>query len=144
MASAAVTRSLLPARSRPCGRGLQAACRGAVNRRYICPPIRSPTAGHSLIPVPDALLAQRSDPLAPFTPAAFFTAAQPLNPATLLLVVAGLLYGYGLVRLRRRGLHWPVGRTVMFGLGLALMFVATGTGLGAYDTTLLSVHMVQH
>ena len=30
------------------------------------------------------------------------------------------------------------------GVGMGLFYVATSSGLAAYDTTLLSVHMVQH
>lgn len=55
------------------------------------------------------------------------------------------LYLYGVSRLRARGDHWPVGRTVAFvGVGMGSFYVATASGLAAYDTTLLSVHMVQH
>jgi len=51
----------------------------------------------------------------------------------------------GVRTLHRRGDRWPVGRTVMFvGVGMGLFYVATSSGLAAYDTTLLSVHMVQH
>ena len=46
--------------------------------------------------------------------------------------------------LHGRGDHWPVGRSVAFGLGIAAFVLATQSGLAAYDTTLLSVHMVQH
>ena len=67
----------------------------------------------------------------------------PLLP-TVLTVWAGGLYVVGLLALRRRGDRWPVGRTVAFGLGLAAFHLATSSGLAAYDTTLLSVHMVQH
>lgn len=55
------------------------------------------------------------------------------------------LYVLGVVVLRRRGDHWPVGRTLAFVvLGMGSFFFATSSGLGRYDTTLLSVHMVQH
>ncbi|MCY7399982.1 MAG: cytochrome c oxidase assembly protein [Nocardioides sp.] len=58
--------------------------------------------------------------------------------------VAGL-YVLGVVVLSRRGDRWPVGRTLAFvGLGMGGFFFATSSGLGRYDTTLLSVHMVQH
>ena len=55
------------------------------------------------------------------------------------------LYLWGVRTLRRRGDRWPVGRTISFvGVGMGLFYVATSSGLAAYDTTLLSVHMVQH
>ncbi|WP_395659682.1 cytochrome c oxidase assembly protein [Nocardioides sp.] len=69
-----------------------------------------------------------------------------LEPVPFVLTVwtAGL-YLYGVGVLRRRGDSWPVGRTVAFVVvGMGLFYVATASGIGAYDTTLLSVHMVQH
>ena len=55
------------------------------------------------------------------------------------------LYALGVTVLRRRGDRWPVGRTLSFvGLGMGSFAFATMSGLGRYDTTLLSVHMVQH
>ncbi len=54
-------------------------------------------------------------------------------------------YLLGVRSLHRRGDAWPVGRTVAFvGVGMGAFYVATSSGLAAYDTTLLSVHMVQH
>jgi cytochrome c oxidase assembly factor CtaG len=65
-------------------------------------------------------------------------------PFVLTIWIAGL-YLYGVSILRRRGDRWPVGRTVAFvPVGLGLFYFATASGLGTYDTTLLSVHMVQH
>lgn len=90
------------------------------------------------------MLAHGSDPLAPFSPAALVTAAQPLTLAGLGLLAAAVAYGYGVLRLRGRGHDWPLGRTVMFAIGLVVLGIATGSGLAAYDTALLSVHMVQH
>jgi putative copper resistance protein D len=55
------------------------------------------------------------------------------------------LYAVGVGVLRRRGDRWPVGRTLAFVvLGMGSFAFATMSGLGIYDTTLLSVHMVQH
>ena len=60
-------------------------------------------------------------------------------------VWAAGLYLLGVRSLHRRGDAWPVGRTVVFvGVGMGAFYVATSSGLAAYDTTLLSVHMVQH
>ena len=65
-------------------------------------------------------------------------------PFVVTVWVAGL-YLWGVATLRRRGDHWPVGRTIAFVVvGMGLFLVATSSGLAAYDTTLLSVHMVQH
>ncbi|HCT79183.1 MAG TPA: cytochrome c oxidase assembly protein [Micromonosporaceae bacterium] len=61
------------------------------------------------------------------------------------LVAAAALYLYGTHRLRLRGDHWPVARTIAFvGLGLGTIALVTISGFGAYDTTMISVHMVQH
>ena len=55
------------------------------------------------------------------------------------------LYLYGVWVLRRRGDTWPVGRTLSFVvLGMGSFYVITSSGIAAYDTVLLSVHMVQH
>jgi cytochrome c oxidase assembly factor CtaG len=58
--------------------------------------------------------------------------------------VAGL-YLWGVWVMKQRGDHWPIGRTLAFVVvGMGSFFLATSSGLAAYDTTLLSVHMVQH
>ena len=69
-----------------------------------------------------------------------------LAPVPLVVTVwATGLYLLGVRTLHRRGDAWPVGRTVMFvGVGMGAFYVATSSGLAAYDTTLLSVHMAQH
>ena len=64
-------------------------------------------------------------------------------PFVLIVWVAGL-YVIGVAVLRRRGDAWPIGRTLAFALGLGSFFFATASGIGRYDTTLISVHMVQH
>ncbi|OKI77630.1 cytochrome c oxidase assembly protein [Micromonospora sp. CB01531] len=81
----------------------------------------------------------------PFTIARVFTETRLDNWLAVGLVLAAGLYLYGVYRLRLRGDHWPVLRTVCFlGPGLGGIAAVTVSGLGAYDTTLLSVHMVQH
>ncbi|WP_243704882.1 cytochrome c oxidase assembly protein [Micromonospora sp. KC723] len=81
----------------------------------------------------------------PFTVARIFTEFQLDSWLTLGLLLAAGLYLYGVYRLRLRGDRWPVVRTVCFlGPGLGGIAAVTLSGLGAYDTTLLSVHMVQH
>jgi cytochrome c oxidase assembly factor CtaG len=81
----------------------------------------------------------------PFTPAEIFTQIHLTSLVALLLLVAAALYGYGVIRLRQRGDHWPPGRTIAFVLGgIGSIAAVTVTGIEAYDDTLLSVHMVQH
>jgi putative copper resistance protein D len=65
----------------------------------------------------------------------------------LLLAVAVLavgLYLGGVVRLVRRGDHWPVGRTICWVLGWALFVWATSGAPGIWGRVLFSVHMVMH
>jgi putative copper resistance protein D len=58
--------------------------------------------------------------------------------------VAGA-YLWGVWVLRSRGDRWPVGRTLSFVVvGMGSFYFVTSSGLAAYDTALLSVHMVQH
>jgi cytochrome c oxidase assembly factor CtaG len=75
----------------------------------------------------------------------FFTQWSPALVPVVVTVWATGLYLLGVARLRRRGDSWPLGRTVAFvGVGMGAFFIATTSGLAAYDTTLVSVHMVQH
>ncbi|WP_236655674.1 cytochrome c oxidase assembly protein [Streptacidiphilus carbonis] len=54
------------------------------------------------------------------------------------------LYLAGVVRLRRRGDSWPMGRTAAWVLGTATVALVTCTRLNAYGMQLLSAHMLQH
>ncbi|MBT2386821.1 cytochrome c oxidase assembly protein [Streptomyces sp. ISL-11] len=54
------------------------------------------------------------------------------------------LYGWGVVRLRRRGDAWPVGRTVAFVTGVLTVALVMCTKLNDYGMVMFSVHMVQH
>lgn len=55
------------------------------------------------------------------------------------------LYVLGVRTLHRRGDRWPWGRTLSFVVvGMGMFLFATSSGLAAYDTTLISAHMVQH
>ena len=62
----------------------------------------------------------------------------------LLTLGAVCLYAVGVNAMHSRGDRWPIGRSVAFGAGIAAFVLATQSGLAAYDTTLLSVHMAQH
>ncbi|ETK36037.1 copper resistance protein CopD [Microbispora sp. ATCC PTA-5024] len=63
--------------------------------------------------------------------------------AALAVALAGL-YGAGLVRMRRRGDRWPVGRTVNWYIGVAILVLATQSGVARYAPVLFSVHMAEH
>ena len=60
------------------------------------------------------------------------------------LVLAAGLYLYAVTRLRARGIPWSTGRCVLWLVGLLIVFVATSSSVGAYDTTLFTMHAVQH
>ncbi|HEY9473312.1 MAG TPA: cytochrome c oxidase assembly protein [Mycobacteriales bacterium] len=80
-----------------------------------------------------------------FTPVRLFTETE-MDPFLVTgLVVAAGLYLWGVRTLIARGDRWNTWRTVSWLTGgLGTIAFATMSGLGAYDNTLLSVHMVQH
>ncbi|MER7417799.1 cytochrome c oxidase assembly protein [Micromonospora peucetia] len=81
----------------------------------------------------------------PFTVTSVFTETKLDSWLAVGLVLAAGIYLYGVHRLRVRGDRWPIARTVFFlGPGLGGIAAVTVSGLHAYDTALLSVHMVQH
>jgi putative copper resistance protein D len=65
---------------------------------------------------------------------------------TVLVVIAAGLYLWGARRVARRhpARPWPRWRTAMFLGGLAVVVVATQSGIGAYDDVLFWDHMIQH
>jgi putative copper resistance protein D len=79
-----------------------------------------------------------------FTLGSVFTQWELLSWATLAILVTAALYLWGVRRMQLRGDRWPVGRTAAFLGGLVVAAMATISGLGTYDDTLLSVHMAQH
>ncbi|MEU9390037.1 cytochrome c oxidase assembly protein [Streptomyces sp. NPDC048324] len=79
------------------------------------------------------------------TPGRLFTSWQWDLPALLLVVLLGGLYGWGVLRLRRRGEPWPVARAAAFGLlGLGALVVATMSALAVYDRVLFWPAAVQN
>ena len=59
-------------------------------------------------------------------------------------IVLAALYLLGVRRLRRRGDAWPVGRTVGWLTGCAVLLLATSSGIGRYGPAMFSVHMAEH
>jgi putative copper resistance protein D len=53
-------------------------------------------------------------------------------------------YLAGVRRLHRRGDHWPIYRTILWVLGMALLFWVTCGPVNVYQDYLFSVHMVGH
>ena len=84
--------------------------------------------------------------LPPFGWSAVVTQWQFAPVVTVFAVVFAGLYGWGVVRVARRhpARPWPLWRTGMFAGGLAVIVIATQSGVGAYDDVLFWDHMVQH
>ena len=61
-----------------------------------------------------------------------------------LLIFVTALYIRGVVALSRRGVKWPVGRTVSFAIGISLLDYATSGGLGLYAHFSFQYHMMAH
>lgn len=64
--------------------------------------------------------------------------------AVVLIGTAGVLYAGGVQRRRRSGRSWPAGRTAAFFAGLAVLVLATCSGVAAYDTERFTAHATQH
>ena len=79
-----------------------------------------------------------------FTLGSVFTQWELVSWASVLILLTAVLYLWGVLRMRRRGDHWPVGRTAAFLAAMVAAAVATISGIGTYDDTLLSDHMAQH
>jgi putative copper resistance protein D len=84
--------------------------------------------------------------LPPFSLAEVVTRWQFAPIITAFAVIAAGLYLWGVLRVRRRhpARPWPLYRTALFLGGLAVVVVATESGIGSYDDVLFWDHMVQH
>lgn len=59
------------------------------------------------------------------------------------LVLAGA-YAYAVLRLRRRGDQWPVGRLIAWLIGCSALLFTSSSGVKAYGSAMFSVHMGEH
>ncbi|MGH9302193.1 MAG: cytochrome c oxidase assembly protein, partial [Acidimicrobiales bacterium] len=59
------------------------------------------------------------------------------------IILAGA-YVAGVRRLAARGRHWSAWRTTSFLAGVVFVWVATGSGLAAYDDSVFALHTFQH
>ena len=84
--------------------------------------------------------------LPPFSLAEVVSRWQFAPVVTGFVVVAAGLYLWGALRVRRRhpARPWPLYRTALFIGGLAVVVIATQSGIGSYDDVLFYDHMVQH
>lgn len=80
----------------------------------------------------------------PFTWGALFTTWRADWLFLLAALVAIGLYVAGVVRLRRRGDHWPWHKLVLWVLGWGLFIFVTSGGPGVYGRVMFSVHMIEH
>src|SRR3954451_19526669 len=100
---------------------------------------------HSVLPASVGVLLDAGSDLPRFTLGTVLPGWARAPGAFVLAVWVAGLYVWGVVTLHRRGDRWPVGRTIAFvPVGMGLFYFATASGLGTYDDTLISVHMVQH
>ena len=68
-----------------------------------------------------------------------------LDPGPLLVTgLAVAAYTTGVRRLGARGRRWPMARSAAFAVAVGAAIVATQSGIGRFDTSRLSVHMLQH
>jgi putative copper resistance protein D len=61
-----------------------------------------------------------------------------------ILITLIALYVKGVSILKKRGDEWPVGRTVAFAIGIAVLDFATSGGLGVYAKFSFEYHMIAH
>ncbi|MDH6194654.1 cytochrome c oxidase assembly factor CtaG/putative copper export protein [Mycobacterium frederiksbergense] len=59
-------------------------------------------------------------------------------------ILAAAVYLAATYRLHRRGDAWPVGRTIAWLLGCAVLLFTTSSGLGRYMPAMFSMHMIAH
>lgn len=99
--------------------------------------------GEDVLTSPAELLLGRPLPPEP-TLARVLTGFYPDGIGIAVVVFGTAFYLTGLRVLRRRNDRWPVGRTISWFLGLAVVAWATFGGLGVYSSVLFSLHMVSH
>lgn len=109
------------------------------------------TAALSRVPTPqyfvDTTVSQifmGFDVLADPTWAVLFTNWRPNLLFLTIAAAAVTAYLIGLSKLVRRGDKWPVGRTVAWLLGWAVVVFATSSGFGRYSAPDFGVHMIVH
>ena len=69
---------------------------------------------------------------------------QPIPVMPLICLILLLIYGASVIVLYRRGIHWPVRRSISWLAGVASVLLVTATGVDGYGMELFSIHMLQH
>jgi cytochrome c oxidase assembly factor CtaG len=102
-------------------------------------------AGAAVLAVPDAVLAHGVAPVAPTWPGVLLDwSFDPTVVLPLALVAALYLQAVHSVDRAHPASHVPRRRTAAFLVGLAAIEIALQSPIERFDTTLFSVHMVQH
>ncbi|MET0590725.1 MAG: cytochrome c oxidase assembly protein [Naasia sp.] len=99
--------------------------------------------GVSADPTPAQILTGAPLP-PPMTVETLFTLWRPDLLWVLLCGFGIFFYLAGAVRLARRGDRWPIGRTILWTLGLLLLAYLTNGGINVYERYLFSAHMLAH
>lgn len=103
----------------------------------------APPGGETTVPTSAEVLLGFPMPDAPTVAAMFLGWRLDLLVAVVLLLAA-VGYARGLLRLRRRGDGWPVGRAIAWYAGLAILAFGTMSGVAVYGRAAFSMHMTQH
>ncbi len=61
-----------------------------------------------------------------------------------LAIAACVYYAIGVARLRTRGDHWPISRTICWFIGWSIVIWATNAGVATYAEVSVGIHMIQH
>ncbi|WP_066516429.1 cytochrome c oxidase assembly protein [Curtobacterium ammoniigenes] len=80
----------------------------------------------------------------PMTPVTLFLNGR-VNILFLMISLVGMVaYAAAVIRLRRRGDQWPIGRTIAWMLGWVSIILTTSSGVGRYASASYAVHMALH
>jgi putative copper resistance protein D len=103
-----------------------------------------PEATGEFVPLTPAQILT-GNPLPPeLTPIAWLTVYKPDVLWLSISFGAIALYLFGVWRLRQRGDHWPLGRTLSWVVGLLTLAYVTSGAPAAYSEYLFSAHMIGH
>lgn len=106
-------------------------------------PVAEVTAEDLADPTPAEILTGRELP----PPPDFVNYFTLFNVDLLWLLAAAfgiIFYVWGVLRLRARGDKWPIYRTVLWVVGMLVLFWATNGGVNLYSKFLFSSHMISH
>jgi cytochrome c oxidase assembly factor CtaG len=106
-------------------------------------PVEQVVATDLADPTPAEILTEEVLPRE-LTPLRYLTEWNPDLLWALLCAFGIFFYVAGVVRLRRRGDHWSLGRTVSWVAGLLVLFYITCGAPNVYEEYLFSVHMLAH